>query len=307
MTNPTPITVIGSCVANQVVRQMPDYNKHWKMYYTDDNDVRFREKLSANFVPAGNVADRLYEDMKDIVYKDVLKLPYPILYDLRIQLEYVTKARTLESTLLHSKMAPGSVIYFDIANELLPSVITQDEEFLLKNNWFAIKEHFPNWFTEFVNKNTFYFDMYDKSMTMDRHHRLRKAVGLINEVGQPVVALGNTFTNRVWDYETNTVAENIPFYNQSAPFITIDRYDNEKLLANYKYIKKNIDRFYKICLSPKMSPGWTWIDTEPLCFADPKHEDGPHPIHLHMQSRKAIGIKLQKAFETVTSPVLSGY
>jgi len=300
-----PITVIGSCVGNQIINQMPNYKKEWIQNFTsDEDDQRFREKISANFIPAGNIADRLYNDMFDIVYKKKHNLDHRTWNDLRMQLEYVTKVNSIESTISHSRLTPNAVIYFDITNELLPAVVTQDEQFLLKNNWNQIKEHFPKWFRDFVIKNTFQFDEYDKTMTMDRHHNLRKAVTIINSANQPVVAIGNVYTDKTYDYITNTVVSNLSFYNFCAPFKHIDTGRGADLQINYNYIKKQIDRFYKICQSPKMSPGWTWVNGEEFCFSDPKHEYGPHPIHLHKEARKVLGQKLQSAFESQLTPII---
>ena len=67
---PRPITVIGSCVGNQLINRMPDYKMNWVQNMTsDDCDERYREKLSVASIPAGKIADRLYEDMKAVVYK----------------------------------------------------------------------------------------------------------------------------------------------------------------------------------------------------------------------------------------------
>jgi hypothetical protein len=303
----TPITVIGSCVANQLLLNMPNYKSSWRLNFTsDDIDERFREKISASFTPAGNIADRLYEDMKRVVYQRKHYYTYETWYDLRVQLEYVTKVNSIEKTINHSKLTPNAVIYFDITNELLPTVVTQDEEFLLKNNWPQIKRYFPEWFQEFVAANTFQFDMYDKTMIMDRHHKLRKAVKIINSANQPVVAIGNVYTNKVYHYPTNTVAENLEFYNNATPFLKVDRNLDADPLQNYNYVKRHIDRFYKICQNPKMSPGWNWLDVEEYCFADPKHRYGPHPIHLHGNACKVIGGQLQELFKKVAIPVVPG-
>ena len=298
----TPITVIGSCVGNQLINRMPGYKTEWVQNKTsDDIDERYREKLSANFTPAGSIADRLYEDMKKIVYKRRHYYTYETWYDLRVQLEYVTKVNTLESTILHSRLSPNAVIYFDITNELLPAVVTQDEQFMLKNNWQQIKRYFPQWFQDLVYMNTYQFDMYDRTMTMDRHRDLRKAVSIINSAEQPVVAIGNVYTNKTYDSAHNAVIESLPFYAHSAPFKHIDTGQGADMLANYHYIKRHIDRFYKVCQNPKMSPGWNWLNVEEDCFADPRHEYGPHPIHLHREACKAIGIKLEKLFKKVAN------
>lgn len=295
MTNITPISVVGSCISRQVIRPMPGYHKLFKMFYTDENDPRFREKMSADATPPGNIADRLYDEMAASVYASSW-LENLEAYDIRLQFEYVTKRRTIQQTINNAKLTPGGVIYVDLTNELLPSVITQDEEFLIKNNWQQIARHFPQWFQEIVQKNTFQFDMYDKTMTLKRHHALRQAVEIINTANQPVVALGNVYTNRVFDDISNSIVENLSFYNSKIPFLKVDRTGQLDELINYNYIKEQIDGFYRICQSPKMSPGWTWVNVEDDCYADPQHIWGPHPIHLHIESRKAIALKLEEAF-----------
>lgn len=295
MTNITPISVVGSCISRQVIRPMPSYHTAFKMFYTDENDHRFRQKISADATPPGNIADRLYDEMAASVYASKW-LEDPVAYDIRLQFEYVTKPRTIQTTIDNAKLTPGGVIYVDLTNELLPAVVTQDEEFLLKNNWKQIAQHFPKWFQEFVMKNTFQFDMYDKTMTIKRHHALRKAVDIINSAGQPVVALGNVYTNRVFDRISNTVVENLSFYNEKIPFLKVDRTGQLDELINYNYIKEQIDSFYRICQTSAMSPGWKWVNVEDDCYADPQHKWGPHPIHLHMESRKAIARKLETAF-----------
>jgi len=265
------------------------------MFYTDENDTRFREKISADAVPPGNIADRLYDEMAASVYASNW-LKDSLAYDIKLQFEYVTKVRTIQKTIDNAKLTPNGVIYVDLTNELLPAVVTQDEEFLLKNNWKQIAHHFPDWFQTFVTRNTFQFDMYDKTMTLKRHHSLRQAVETINSAGQPVVALGNVYTNRVFDSISNTVVENLSFYNSKIPFLKVDRTGQLDELINYNYIKEQIDGFYRICQSPKMSPGWTWVNVEGDCYADPQHIWGAHPIHLHMESRKIIAAKLEQAF-----------
>lgn len=290
-----PISVVGSCLANQVVRQMPGYNQSYKMIYTDTDDTRFREKMSADATPPGNIADRLYDEMAASVYASKW-LEDSMAYDIKLQFEYVTKPRSIQSTINNAKLTPDGVIYVDLTNELMPAVITQDEEFLLKNNWKQLAQHFPKWFRKIVQQNTFQFDMYDKTMTLKRHHALRRAVDIINSAGQPVACLGNVYTNRVYDHISNTVVENLSFYSSKIPFLKVDRTGQLDEAINYRYIKNQIDSFYRICQSPKMSPGWTWIDTEPYCYADPQHEYGEHPIHLHKEPRKLIGQKLQDAF-----------
>lgn len=294
MTNITPISVVGSCVANQIVRQMPGYKKTYEMFYTDENDTRFREKMSADATPPGKIADRLYDEMAKTVYTSNWQQEQTA-YDIRLQFEYVIKPRTIQSTIDNAKLTPNGVIYVDLTNELLPSVITQDEEFLIKNNWPQIAQYFPQWFCEIVQQNTFQFDMYDKTMTLKRHHALRQAVDIINSANQPVVALGNVYTNRVYDNLSNSVVENLSFYNDKIPFLKVDSTGQLDELINYNYIKDQIDSFYRICQTPEMSPGWIWIDTEPYCYADPQHEYGPHPIHLHIESRKIIAMKLEAA------------
>ncbi len=295
MTNITPISVVGSCIAQQVIRPMPGYNKTFKMFYTDENDPRFREKISADATPAGNIADRLYDEMSQSVAASNWRQDQTA-YDIRLQFEYVTKPRTIQSTINNAKLTPSGVIYVDLTNELLPSVITQDEEFLLKNNWKQIAHHFPNWFQGEVWRNTFQFDMYDKTMTLKRHHALRRAVDIINSANQPVVALGNVYTNRVYDSISKTVVENRSFYNEKIPFLKVDITGKLDELINYNYIKDQIDSFYRVCQKPEMSPGWTWVNVEEDCYADPDHEWGPHPIHLHIESRKVIAMKLEQAF-----------
>jgi hypothetical protein len=284
---------------------MPGYNNSYKMFYEDDeNDVRFREKMSADATPAGNIADRLWDEMAKSVYASNW-LEDSVAYDIRLQFEYVTKPRTIQGTINNARLNPDGVIYVDLTNELMPAVITQDEEFLLKNNWKQLASHFPKWFREVVQQNTFQFDMYDKTMTLKRHHALRRAVDIINSADQPVVCLGNVYTNKVYSHEFNKVAENLSFYNSKIPFLKVDRTGQLDETVNYNYIKDQIDSFYRICQSPKMSPGWIWIDTEQYCYADPKHEYGPHPIHLHKESRKIIGQKLEEAFNQM--PYLHKY
>ena len=295
MTDITPISIIGSCIVNQIVRQMPGYKKTYQMFYTSENDTRFREKMSADATPPGNIADRLYDEMAKTVHTSNWKQD-SIAYDIRLQFEYVTKPRTIQSTINNAKLTPNGVIYVDLTNELMPSVITQDEEFLIKYNWAQLTQYFPKWFCEIVQQNTFQFDMYDKTMTLKRHHALRHAVKIINSANQPVVALGNVYTNRVYDHISNTVVENLSFYNNNIPFLKVDKTGQLDEIINYNYIKDQIDNFYRICQLTKMSPGWLWIDTEPYCYADPKHEYGPHPTHLHIESRKIIAIKLEEAF-----------
>jgi len=295
MTNITPISVVGSCVSRQVIKPMSSYGKTFKMFYTDLDDHRFREKISADAVPAGNIADRLYDSMAASVYASNW-VNDPTWYDIKLQLEYVTKPRTIQSTINNAKLTPGGIIYVDLTNELLPSVITNDEEFLIKNNWQQIAQHFPQWFQDVVQQNTFQFDMYDKTMTLKRHHALRRAVDTINSANQRVVALGNVYTNRVFDYTSNTIVENLSFYNAKIPFLKVDRTGQLDELINYNYIKEQIDSFYRICQTPKMSPGWTWVNVEEDCYADPLHAWGSHPIHLHAGSRYLIARKLEKAF-----------
>ena len=301
MTNITPISVVGSCVANQVVRQMPGYKTAYQMFYTDVNDTRFREKISADATPAGNIADRLYDEMSHCVGVSEW-LPGQTEYDVKLQFEYVTKPRSIQSTINNAKLTPSGVIYVDLTNELLASVITQDEDFLLKNNWQQIAHHFPAWFQLIVQKNTFQFDMYDKTMTLKRHHALRRAVDIINSANQPVVALGNVYTNRVYDSISNTVVENLSFYNDKIPFLKVDRLGKLDELINYNYIKEQIDSFYRVCQKPEMSPDWNWVNVEEDCYADPDHEWGAHPIHLHMESRKVIAMKLEQAFTSIGAP-----
>ena len=274
---------------------MPSYNTEFKMFYTDENDTRFRQKISADAVPPGRIADRLYDEMAGFVYG----LPWledQLAYDIRLQFEYVTKPFTIQSTIDHAKLSPAGVIYVDLTNELLPSVITEDEDFLLKNNWLQLAPHFPEWFQEIVQRNTYQFDMYDKTMTMQRHHNLRRAVDIINSANQPVVAIGNVYTNKVFSYVSNTVVENLSFYNSKIPFLKVDRTGQLDETINYNYIKEQIDGFYRICQTEKMSPGWTWVNVEEDCYADPQHPWGPHPIHLHIESRKVIAQRLEQAF-----------
>ena len=199
-----PISIVGSCVSNQVVRQMPGYNKTFRMFYTDDVDPRFREKMSTDATPPGNIADRLYDEMAKTVYHSNWR-SMGVWYEIKMQLEYVTKPKTIQSTINNAKLTPNGVIYIDLTNELLPSVITQDEEFLLINNWRQLAQYFPMWFQDVVQKNTFQFDMYDKTMVLKRHHALRQAVDIINSAGQPVVALGNVYTNKVYSHEFNNI------------------------------------------------------------------------------------------------------
>ena len=306
MTHITPISVVGSCLANHVVRQMPGYNTAFKMFYTDENDVRFRQKISADATPAGNIADRLYDEMAASVYASNW-LEDPIAYDIRLQFEYVTKPRSIQTAIDNAKLTPTGVIYVDLTNELLPSVITQDEEFLLKNNWQQLAPHFPAWFQGEVYRNTFQFDMYDKTMTLKRHHALRRAVDIINTANQPVVALGNVYTNRVYDRISNTVVENLSFYNNKIPFLKVDRTGQLDESINYNYIKEQIDSFYRICQTPEMSPGWKWVNVEDDCYSDLQHEEGPHPIHLHKESAKVIAAKLEQAFiQSQKSPAMQG-
>ena len=301
MTNITPISIVGSCMARQVLKPMPGYHKTFKIFYTDENDTRFREKISADATPAGNIADRLYDEMSHSVAASNW-LQDQTAYDIKLQFEYVTKPRSIQSTVNNAKLTPSGVIYVDLTNELMPSVITQDEEFLLKNNWLQLKHHFPNWFQGEVHRNTFQFDMYDKTMTLKRHHALRRAVDIINSANQPVVALGNVYTNRVYDSISNTVVENLSFYNDKIPFLKVDRLGKLDELINYNYIKEQIDSFYRVCQKPEMSPDWNWVNVEEDCYADPDHEWGAHPIHLHMESRKVIAMKLEQAFTSIGAP-----
>ena len=304
MTNITPVSVIGSCISNDILEQMPGYRTDFMIpkfvHYTSDGHTRFRQKISADATPAGNIADRLYDEMAATVYKNKT-LPSSRVYDLKLQLEYVTKPRSIQSTINNAKLNPDGVIYVDLTNELLPSVITQDEEFLIKNNWKQLAPYFPVWFQEIVRKNTFQYDMYDKTMTLKRHHALRQAVKIINSANQPVVALGNVYTNKVFDHESGLVVENLSFYNDKIPFLKVNAQGQLDETINYNYNKHQIDRFYKICQSSKMSPGWEWVNVEEFCYADPKHRWGEHPIHLHINSRKIIAAKLEDAF-TVGAP-----
>ena len=308
MTHITHISVVGSCISRQVIRPMPGY----RTTYTDVSDHMFREKISADATPAGKIADRLYDSMAASVATSNW-LQDQTAYDIKLQFEYVTKPRTIQTTINNAKLTPFGVIYVDLTNELLPAVVTQDEEFLLKNNWREIAQYFPQWFQEIVQQNTFQFDMYDKTMTLKRHHALRQAVEVINSANQPVVALGNVYTNRVFDHTSNRIVKNLSFYNEKIPFLKVNENNQLDELINYNYIKEQIDGFYRICQTPKMSPGWKWLNVEDDCYADPQHEWGAHPIHLHMESRKAIAFRLEQAFigavanQPIKSPAEQGF
>ena len=293
-----PISVVGSCVSSQVLKRMPGHRKTYiQNVESAENDNRFTGKISSNFTPVGNIADRLYNDMAALAYTDTGLAPQ-LRQDIRTQLEYVTKPITIETTLAHSKLTPNAVIYVDFTNELLPSIITQDEEFLLKLNWPTIQHYFPVWFQKVVTENIFQFDMYDKAMTIKRHHALRHAVDIINQNNQPVVILGNVYTNRVFDHMSNSVVENLSFYNDKIPFLKVDRTGQLDQTINYNYIKRQIDGFYRKCQEPKMTPGWRWVNVEEDCYADPQHDFGPHPIHLHETSCRVIGAKLEQVFDS---------
>jgi hypothetical protein len=265
-----------------------------------DNDTRFRSKISADYTPAGNIADRLNDEIGMMLRGPSYNYT-GIQLDIKLQFDYVVKQNSILSTINTSKSMPDAVIYVDLTNELLPSVITQDEEFLLKNNWTEIAQYFPGWFCDVVHKNTYQFDMYDQTMTIKRHHALKQMVDTVNSANQPVVALGNVYTNRVYNSEYNTVVENLSFYNNKIPFLNVDRTGQLDPLINYQYIKRQIDAFYNKCQSPAMSPGWTWIDTEPLAFADPEHAEGAHPIHLHRKSFQAIAQQVQQQFDSMVT------
>lgn len=297
------IAVIGSCVAPQVLKSMPGRLKTYIQDAEVGDDTRFFGKISHNFAKPGNIADRLFNDMGKIAYMNT-GIPAGVQQEIRSQLENVTKPKTIETTVNHSKLNATGVIFVDLTNELLPSVITPDEEFVLKANWDSIKHYFPQWFRDLVIKNVFQFDMYDKTMTMDRHHSLRKAVDLINSCNQPVVTVGNVYTNRRYDYISNCVIDDLAFYNSKTPFLKVNSQGQLNEMVNYKYIKKQIDRFYKVCQQPNMSPGWTWVNVEEDCFSDPKHMWGPHPIHLHPISAKVIGIKVEKIYDELTSELI---
>jgi len=107
----------------------------------------------------------------------------------------------------------------------------------------------------------------------------------------------------VFDHESNTIVENLSFYNEKIPFLKVNASGELNETINYNYNKHQIDSFYRVCQSSKMSPGWEWVNVEEYCYADPKHHWGAHPIHLHINSRRIIAAKIEQAL--IQTPIFA--
>ena len=144
----------GSCALNDIVRTMLG-RKNINDCFQAEN--KFLGKVSVDSIPPGRIADRLYSEMASQVYGHN-EWPFRLRNEIKLQFFNVIEYNTVMSLLDKVKKDKDSILCMDLANELLPSVITEDEQFLLKIGWPAFSQYFPEWFQDLVRDNTYYYD-----------------------------------------------------------------------------------------------------------------------------------------------------
>lgn len=267
------IASIGSCVANELLSEIPNVNDKFDV---DPLLVR-HSRPSSSFIPVGPIGERLYDEMHKITHT----LPQAVLR----QYKYATKDPGLRSFI--EGLAEPTVIVLDNSYELASVYLTDKEEFLIHPNFRTLERFFPDWFVKEVHKNVCQYDMFTKVNIMSRHHRIQEFIRLLKKHGHEVVAIDNVYTNREYIRELNCVSQNISTYNKAIPFVKVDDY------ANYEYAARVFDQFYTVY--KKITPHWTWVPINPEhCFSDPHHKWGQHPVHLHLESKKLLALELEK-------------
>lgn len=278
------IYLCGSCAMNDIIRTMIS-PKNYNEFYGSPN--KFLGKLSADAIPPGPIADRLYNDMSPHIYGNN-GWPKLLSGEIKLQFADVIEHNRFDTILNKAK---NNVLCVDLSNEFLPSVITKDEQFLLKTGWPAFSQYFPEWFQKIVRDNTYHYDSYDKTMIMDRHHSLSQSLDLIKGLPAVTIGIGNMYTNKIYDNITKQVVEHISLFNEKIPFLKKMNEDNEYL--NFEYFKKQIDGFYRVFKSHQITSGFYWLDLEEYCYADTNHPIRQHPLHLHNTSKELAAFKLQ--------------
>lgn len=277
----------GSCASNDIIRTMLGPQNIKESFKTEN---KFLGKVSDDKTPPGSIADRLYNDMASQIY-GYNDWPGHLSNEIKLQFSNVIEHNLVVSLLDKTKNDKDGVLCIDLSNELLPSVITKDEQFLLKIGWPVFHQYFPDWFQDIVRDNTYHYDSYDKSMTISRNHSLTSTFNLIKKLPIATIGILNMYTNKIYDDTTKQVIEHISLYNQKIPFLKKINKDNEYL--NFKYFKEQIDKFYEGLTSLKSTNGWNWLDIEEYCYADMSHPVRLHPIHLHITSRTMAAFQLE--------------
>ena len=277
----------GSCASNDIVRTMLG-PRNVKEGLKPEN--KFLGKVSVDSIPPGNIADRLYNDMAAQVYGPN-DWPAHLKNEITLQFHNVIEYGAVNTIIDKAKRDSEGILCMDLANELLPSVITEDEQFLLKIGWPVFRQYFPKWFQDIVQNNTYHYDSYDSTMTMTRKHAITDTLDLIKDLPNVTVGIKNMYTNKIYDETTEQVIEHISLYNEKIPFLKKLHDDNEYL--NFQYFKRQIDGFYRVTTGLESTSHWDWLDIEEYCYADMSHPIRLHPMHLHSTSREIAAFKLQ--------------
>lgn len=273
MINPINVVVIGGCSATDILRTDPNYDKFY-------NITEYRGSISKTYVPAGQLASRLY----DTFYRVKIKPP-----TVKQQFEAIYKRDTPLSIL--KSLPKNYVLIIDISYELLSFYYDGKEYFDIFPDYEFNKkrfyEYYPQWFTEQVEKHRYWFDSGIRELAFEQSKNLKEFTKFASSLGVPGIIIGNLFTNRIYDKNTNSVVELLPkLVAKSLPFKNFKKALSYE--AMYDYSNRVVSSLYEKMFRELPEHSVIFQPDKNLLFADPEHPYGYSPSHLHYTCRKTL-------------------
>jgi hypothetical protein len=277
------LIIVGSCTAEDILESnKADKNNFFQI-------KSFTGSINRSFSKPGKLAHRLL-DHKEF-YKSISEISPRHQRNIKRQINLITKETTALSLL--DEADKNSVVIIDAAYELTPFFNDSIETFDLIHNYFGLQKHLPQWLTNEIEKNTYVFDSGIKEFAFQSIKNYKKFFSIIEERQLACIVMGNTFTRKVYDKNTNSVGHIIPLYNKCFHRIFNKNNLNDDLEI-FDYNQKLVDINYKILFDINSGKNNIFhIDLDNV-YSDLDHPYGYHPAHYHITCRKMLYNQLKK-------------
>jgi hypothetical protein len=288
----TRIVNIGSCSGRDIL--LSDKQRALS-FYDMSEAYNFNGSVACSYSAPGKYAERLYNEMHNIIDR------YPKM--IRSQYNSIVKPTTALTMLQGHPM--NSVFLLDPGYEIGNFFYDGLEMFDIRLSYSIFKDNFPDWLSDVVLKHWHKFDTNDVTIAMMRQHRLFDFISKVDAMNVHAIAVDNVFSDRIFVEDQNVVVQNMSLCASRVPFLTMTN-DTQMVTMNIEYAKEVIGQFYRImkrAINRTQNIKWFEIDNS-ICFADPKHYLGYHPVHLHHNCRRLLSDRLYEMVDKKNSELV---
>lgn len=283
------VLTLGGCAAIDILKSN---RNHINIYDIDPWLGSFSRQMWPTNKVAARFAEHFYTIMNNIQND-------PNHDEVVMQIWYTLKRYRTPSILIKN-LPPNSVVIIDPAYEIKNFYFDGDEIFDLSLKYHRIvKNYMPEWFNDLVDKHYTHFDCGITEIATFQYRAVRKFLKELKRANVPVIAIDNVFTDRVFDYRTNSIATAISTYNSRMPFGKLHSTDTDK----HKYSIDLIDRFYENWRDIMPAEFKLFSPDRNMLYADTNHHLGYHPTHLHHTCR----VLLEKELSTMIAESVAAH